>query len=87
MKAKFGKKRYRQIHSATHGVVTFHVFGELGIGYNSGNLKGTSVGRRTARRRNGASRSAGRARHTGQAAPADGGEARTTANESPSLQK
>ena len=24
MKAYFGKKRYRQIHSATHGAVTFH---------------------------------------------------------------
>ena len=25
MKAKFGKKRYRQIHSATHGAVAFHI--------------------------------------------------------------
>ena len=24
MKAYFGKKRYKQIHSATHGAVTFH---------------------------------------------------------------
>ena len=40
------------------------IFGELGVGYNSGNLKGTRVGRRTAQRRSGVSRSAGRGQGT-----------------------